>query len=234
MNKRSLALIILAVCSTIAIAQQEDFNTWYNVSFKGNLYKKVDFSIEPQIRLFDNSRQLSSWQTELNISAPISKWLDVGGAYRYQVEYDDPRMNERVHRLALYTKFGFKINRLRWSYRSQIQKEQANIHSSPDGHIQYWEHRHKISLKYKNKKWFVEPSMGIEYFFCLAPAEDVGEYKNRYFISLEKKVSKRVNASLSFKRQDEFNVAKPDKVNILYFNIEWEPKLLKFRAKKKS
>ncbi len=234
MNKLCFAFILVSIISTSAFAQQEDFNTWYNVSLKGNLYKKIDFSIEPQIRLFENSRQLSSWQTEINLSTGFRKWLDLGGAYRYQVEYDNPLLNERVHRWAFYSKFSFNTNKLKWAYRAQIQSEQVNINSSPDGDINYVEHRHKFAVKYKNKKWFIEPSVGIEYYISITPEKDKGEWKNRYYISLNKSISKRISATIAYKRQEEFNRANPDITNIIYFGFEYEPKFLRIRTKKKD
>ncbi|TLX76918.1 DUF2490 domain-containing protein [Labilibacter sediminis] len=232
MRKLFLAIPLILFSLQTLLAQQEDFHTWYNLTVNGNIFKKVDFSIEPEIRLFENSSQLRSWQSELNISVPIVKKIDIGGIYRYQVEYDNPEKNKRVHRWALYTKIKYKSGKLRWNYRAQIQNEQANYRTSKNGSIHHIGHRHKLSLKYKNKKWFVYPSFGFEYYFSLSPAVDDGEWKNRFFISMEKEINKRLSGKLSYKYQNEFNIANPDVINIFYMGIEYSPKFLKIRKKK--
>jgi hypothetical protein len=210
-------------------AQQEDLNTWYGVKVKGDLYKKLDFSVEPQVRFFENAGRLSSWQTEFDISAEVFKWWEVGSAYRYQVEYTNPEKNEREHRWAAYTKLSFETGALEWNYRAQFQSERVNIYSSPDGHVRNIEHRHKWYFKVKKKKWPVEPSAGIEYFFTIAPAIDKGEWKHRFYVSLEREISKRWSVNLSYKQQEEFNRAQPDRVYIFSFGLEYEPKWLKIR-----
>ena len=229
MKRLLFTFFTLSFFANIVYAQQEDFSSWYNLSVNGELFKKLDFSIEPELRIFENSSQLESWQMQLNLSTKVKKWLDVGLAYRYQVEYDDPRKNERIHRIAGFSKFGYKTGKLRWSYRAQIQSEQANINSSEDGYVKHIEHRHKIGVKYRNKKWFCEPSVGIEYFFCLAPSKDKNRWKNRLFVTIEKDISKRISGTISYKRQEEFNVANPDITNIIQVGIEYKPKWLKIK-----
>lgn len=153
----------------------------------------------------------------------------MGSAYRYQVDYSNPEKNERVHRWAVYTKLGFKTGAFKWRYRAQLQNERVNIHSSPDGHVRYMEHRHKWYLNVKKKKWPVEPSAGIEYFFSIAPFKDRGEWKSRFFVSIEKELSKRWSATLSYKQQEEFNRAQPDRVHIFSLGLDFDPKWLNFR-----
>lgn len=228
--RRFLFSLCICFCFTVLIkAQQEDLNTRYALKIEGDLYKKLDFSIEPELRFFENAGRLNSWQTEFDISTEILKWWEIGSAYRYQVDYSNPEKNERIHRWAVYTKLGFKTGAFRWSYRVQFQNERVNVHSSPDGHLRYMEHRHKWYFKIKKKDWPVEPSAGIEYFFSITPFKDRGEWKNRFFVSVEKDLSKRWSATLSYKQQEEFNRAQPDRVYIFYFGLGYEPKWLKFR-----
>lgn len=215
-------------------AQYEDFETWYNLTIKGEINKKWSYNLEPELRFFENASQLSNWQTEFSLSYDLPKKFDVGGIYRYAVNYEKPNYNRRIHRFAVFLKYQLKTGYFRWRYRGQLQNEWVNYNTSADGQINYMGHRHKFAIKYNDKDWPFEPSMGIEYYFSLMPAKDVGEWKQRYYITVEKKINKRTSAKLSYRRQNEFNVAKPDLVNILFVGIEYKPKFLKHKKKSKK
>ena len=120
------------------------------------------------------------------------------------------------------TKFKYSTGKFDWAYKGQLQSQYTNYYSSEDGQIPDVGHRHKFSVKYERKKNFVNPSMGIEYYFSLSPAKDVGEWKQRWYVSLEKDFTKRTSGSLSYRRQTEYNVAEPEIVNVLYFGIEYK------------
>ncbi len=225
-------IVLIFLFAQTANAQYEDFETWINFTLKGELSKKVSYTIEPEIRLFENASQLSTWQTEFNLGYEALKRLDIGGIYRFAVNFEKPNYNRRIHRFAAYLKYEVKTNRLRWRYRAQLQNEYVNWNSSEKGTINYLGHRHKLSVKYQKKKWKVNPSAGIEYYFSISPYEERGDWKYRYYFTLEGELNKRLNAKLSYKRQDEFDVIKPDLVNILFVGFEYKPKFLKMRKKK--
>ena len=222
-----LVIPLLVTALHTAQSQQQDLHAWYNVTVAGELSKKVGFSIEPELRLFENLSRIRSWQTELNMYYQLAKKVDVGGIYRYQVEYDNPSHNKRIHRWALYTKFGYKTGHFRWRYRAMIQSEYRNILTSDDGMVNDLGHRHKLSVKYTRKKLFIQPSLGVEYYFVLGPATDKGEWKRRFFISCEHKISKRISTKIAYKHQSEYQVKTPETIHIMVMSLEYKPKFLK-------
>jgi len=229
---RALKTVFLMVCLWIsgvhiAQSQQQDMQAWYNVTIAGELGKKLGFSIEPELRLFENLSRMRSWQTEFNMYYQLTKKMDVGGVYRYQVEYDKPLYNKRVHRWAFYTKIGYKTGHFRWRYRAMIQDEYRNIKTSDYGRISHLGHRHKLSVKYTRKKLFIQPSFGVEYYFALKPAIDKGEWKRRFFISCDYKISKQISTKIAYKYQSEYQVKSPDAIHIIVVSLEYKPKFLK-------
>jgi len=225
--KNVLIFIFALTTSCVLYAQQQDMHTWYGFKVEGELNKSLGFSFEPELRLFENAGRVHSWLTEFSLYYELHKRIMLGGLYRYQVEYDKPDYNERIHRTAMYLNFNYKIKRFRWRYRAMLQNEYRNRLTSANGSKNYLGHRHKLSLKYYRKKWKVRPSAGVEYYFSLQPATHHGRWKSRYFAGVDYKWSKELNFGLSYKLQDEFNVREPEQFHIFQLGVEYQPKFLK-------
>lgn len=230
-NRFMYRFLLLAVLLCFGLngkvsAQQNDFHSWYNFTLGGKISKKLEFTLEPELRLYNNSRQVRNWQTEGSIEYDWTKLLNVGGVYRYQVEYDNANYNERIHRFAIFVKLNHKLNKLRFRYRGMLQNEHYNWMTSSDGKINYMGHRHKVSVKYSKKKLLIKPSVGVEVYLPIQPAIDRGEWKMRYFVTCEHNVSKEVGLKVSYKQQHEYNVSNPDIINILMFGLEFKPKFI--------
>lgn len=227
-----IALLLLLIAP--AKAQTEDMESWWNFTVKGRFNKRLNYTIEPEVRLHDNSSRIRNWQTEGSIGYEAFKNVEFGGLYRYEVNYLKPDFNRYIHRASAFIKYKLETGRLEWNYRGIYQNELVNFNTTTDGRINHIGHRHKLSLGYDNKKWSVKPSFGVEYYFPVSPAQEVGEWKKRWFISLDKEISKRWSTKLSYRRQLEYNVANPASRNIVSIGLEYEPKFLKGKKKKKK
>ncbi|WP_430816471.1 DUF2490 domain-containing protein [Carboxylicivirga sp. RSCT41] len=225
--KYVLIVIFVLSGSSLLFAQQQDMLTWYGFKVEGGLNKKLGYSIEPELRLFENTSRVHSWLTEVSLYYELHKRIEAGGLYRYQVEYDKPDYNERIHRVAAYLNFNYKIKRFRWRYRAMLQNEYRNVLTSNDGLNNHMGHRHKLSLKYYRKKWKLRPSAGMEYYFSVRPATHSGRWKSRYFAGLDYRMSKELSFGVTYKLQDEFNVREPDQYHIFQLGVEYKPGFLK-------
>ncbi len=219
---KKLIIYTLLFVALPLMAQNEDFETWTNFSLSGELFKDIDFSVEPELRFFDNASRLSCWQSDFSLSKALSKRLDVGLFYRYRVNYEVENYNQRMHRLGAFLKLNYKTGKFIWSYKAQLQRQHTNWKTSEDGAIAEMAHRHKLMVKYKRKKNFVNPSVGVEYNFALSPAEEVGTWKRRLYFSIDKQLTKKVSIDLSYRRQEEYGVAEPETLNILFIGMGYE------------
>lgn len=234
MTRKYLLISLLLILIAPVKAQTEDLESWWNFTLKGRFNKKLNYTIEPELRLYDNSSRIRNWQTEGSLGYEVIKNIEVGGLYRYEVNYLKQEYNRRIHRASAFIKYKHETGRIEWSYRGIWQNEFVNIVSSDDGHINHMGHRHKLSVVYDYKKWPVKPSLGVEYYFPIAPDQEVGEWKKRWFMSLEKDISKRWSTKFSYRRQLEYNVANPFSRNIITVGLEYQPKFLKGKKKKKD
>ncbi|MCU4166249.1 DUF2490 domain-containing protein [Carboxylicivirga caseinilyticus] len=232
MKQRFYIIVLLLLSVKTIDAQVEDFVTWWNFTVKGEISKKLNYSFEPELRFFENSSQLSSWQSEFSLDYEVIKNLNIGGLYRYTVDYRTPDFNRRRNRFSLFFKYEVKTGHFRWQYRGIWQNDFTNVNTSVDGKTDFMAHRHKFAVKFKDKDWPVDPSFGVEYISALAPSKDLGEWKRRWFINVEREINKRLSAKISYKRQNEFEVSNPDLTNILLVGLEYEPKFLKRKKKK--
>jgi len=100
-EKYFLFLYIL-LFSFSARGQQEDFRTWINVELEGELFNLIDFSVAPELRLWDNCTRLDGILGELDVSVPLTKFFRPGIYYRYELDRDRRDNFNNTNRFGAY------------------------------------------------------------------------------------------------------------------------------------
>jgi len=222
MCRKIFTFLIFLLVPFLTKAQKEDFRTWYNFELEGELFKLVDFTVSPELRLWDNSTQLESVLARTSLSAPITKFFRLGVRYRYQIDYVRKDYTRYIHRYGLWAEFDYRIERLRMAYRAIYQNEYTNFNRSEDGRIPESAHRHKISFKYRGKGWDITPLLAGEMFFILRPREINYQQKLRITAGFQYRITKDINVNLSYKYQQEYYENNPLTSHIISTGIEYE------------
>ncbi|MBA7542676.1 hypothetical protein ES705_35000 [subsurface metagenome] len=222
MVKKTYLLFIFIVFPFVLHGQREDFRTWYNLQLEGELFNLIDFTITPELRLWDNSSRLESILGEVDLSSPLTKFFRLGGLYRYQVDYARKDINMHIHRLSLYGELDYRIERLRMAYRGMYQHEYINYNTSENGKIPETLHRHKVSFKYRRKGWDIIPVVAGEFFFTIKPERIDYEQKLRITAGFQYRLTKDININLHYKYQIEYFENNPLSAHIISTGIEYE------------
>jgi len=219
---RKYILLFLLLYSLAGNAQHQDFRTWINFQLEGELFNLIDYSLTPELRLQDNLTQVEGVLGEVDLSVPLTKFLRLGTEYRYKVEFprDDP--NEVSNRLGLYAEFKERIADFRLQYRVMYLQEYTNVRTSEQGYLPETMHRHKFSVKYRQKGWDITPGIAAEGFFTINPLWNRNEFKCRFAAGVQYKLTKDINLSLNYKYQREFNQNDPLTAHILDIGLEYE------------
>ncbi len=222
MYRKIFTFLIFLLVPFLAKAQQEDFRTRYNFELEGELFNLVDFTVSPELRLWDNSTRLESVLASTALSVPVTKFLRLGVRYRYQTDYVREDYTKYIHRYGLWAEFDYRIERLRMAYRAIYQNEYTNFNRSEDGRIPKIVHRHKISFKYRGKGWDITPMLAAEMFFIIRPKEISYQQKLRLTAGFQYRITKDLNINLSYKYQQEYYENNPLTSHIISTGIEYE------------
>lgn len=222
MFRKIITFILLLISFLFAKAQSTDFRTWYNFELEGELFNLVDFSLSPEVRLWDNSTRLESVMGRTTASVPVLDFLRLGIRYRYQVDLVRKDYTKYIHRYGLWAELDYRIERLRLAYRAIYQNEFTNYNRSENGREPESQHRHKISFKYRRKGWDITPVLACEVFFTIRPREINYQQKLRITTGFQYRITKDINVNLHYKFQQEYYENNPLTSHIISTGIEYE------------
>jgi hypothetical protein len=220
-----LGLAVLCLAGTMTVnGQEKDFAGWYSVAVNKELFGRVDFSLSPEIRTFDNHSRIDSWLIEGDASYKMLKYLKLGALYRYQVDVSDADEHVRNHRWGVYGKVTYRIKPIDFSYRCLFQQQYSNYHTSKNGEIPENVWRHKLQMKYDRKKHDWSPYVYAELFHTTAPERKEGREKLRLSGGLDYKLNKMFDLSAGYILQKEYGVNNPVTSHIISVGlaIDWD------------
>jgi hypothetical protein len=215
--------IFFLVLSKSVYGQQKDFRTWCTIEVEGELFNLIDFSVAPEVRFWDNSSRFDGLLTEADLSVPIiKKYLRIGLNYRYQADFEDKLNIEQTNRFGIYGELSQKLRGFKFTYRAYYLREYTDMYTSEKGPIPLAQHRHKLTLRYKNKQWKISPYVSAEMFYTLSPAWNADREKLRISTGIRYALTKKIDLGVGYKYQQEYYENNPLTSNILSveFNIE--------------
>ena len=221
-RKNYIMFIFFLTFSFGVYSQQEDFRTWINVELEGELFNLIDFSLTPEVRLWDNSTRLDGILGEVDLSVPATKFFRPGLYYRYELDHDRRNKYNNTNRFGIYAILDERIGRLRMAYRAMYQREYTNIHTEESGWIPVSVHRHKITLKYRKKGWDITPGVSVEGFFTLNPKQNTNQEKIRLTAGFRYKLTKKIDLGIDYKYQQEFYESNPLISHIISIGANFE------------
>lgn len=220
-NKIILFLLIIVLTGSQAMAQRQDFRTWYSVELEGELFNLIDFSLTPEIRLRENSSMLDAVLGEVDISVPVTKFLRLGTEYRHEYEFRSDRNNNN-DRFGIYGELDEKIRRFRIAYRGMYLYEYTNLNTRELGLVPETLQRHRVSVKYRKKKSDFTFGLAAEIFMIMKPEWMRYQDKIRYTAGVQYRLTKKINLGINYKFQKEYYENNPLTSHIISTGIEFE------------
>ncbi len=222
LRKYGIIFLLIILFSQYAKTQREDFRTWISFELEGELFNLIDFSLTPEFRLWDNSRRFEGILGEVDISVPLTKFFRLGTDYRYQIDRNRQNQYHNINRFGAYAELDHKIRGFRLEYRARYYQEYTDIRTSELGLIPQSMHRHKFTLKYRQKGWDITPGIAAEWFFMITPGWIDYQEKFRVTAGIRYRLTKDINLGLKYKYQKEFFENNPLTSHILSLGMEYE------------
>lgn len=194
MTLRKVALsFVLILFTTMATAQNNsDFETWSSLSLKYKFNKKLDLTLEEQLRLKENSSVVDQLFTEAQLGYEIINNVKLAAAVRYSRSNDNEGRIQGYENLIRYNldiSYKHDIERFSLNYRVRFQsRNEIGITDDPQNKTRF-----RISTEYNIRDWKLDPYFGLELF---KEQQETGLEKLRFTLGTEYK----------FKNDNEFGI----------------------------
>ena len=211
MKTISVFLILISPCFVISQDLNQDFGTWTKINSDFKINKKTSFTNKTELRILDNSSQISQFYTQFSLNKKLNKKLSTSFAWRLRLlnkEYSFLLANRFHNDLN----FKHKISDLSFYLRLRTQ-----INFSPNSSNELYE-RTRLKLKYKiNKK--IAFYVYQELYFLLSPSDKYFYDKTRFGTGIQFKINKKTDLEIKYLKINDINVENPSSLNVLGLKI---------------
>ena len=179
-------------------AQQNDFQLWNTLNLSKKINKSLRADLKYGARFRENASLLSTQHVDFKVKYKENKRWSFAIGYRSISDYSILNNLEFKNRFYADAYFSKKLKRYFFSLRNRVLTQLNN-------NISKEVLRHKYKLAYNIKKTKLLPSISIELFYSL----DNYFYKIRNSFELAYPINKKIDFSLVYKIENEFNVVDP-------------------------
>lgn len=185
----------LLFCAS-SFAQKRDFGIWYNGGIQYNI-KKFRIDVSEEFRTVNHASELDQFFTDAGISYKVSKYIRIGGYYRFirKKEEDDARHNRNRFYGDLTLRLPLKDLELSYRFRYQRQNNEYSEYAYNPA-ILY--NRHKLELSYNIPHSKITPSISYERFFRLKYVRSYFADDVRFSVGAGYKFNKKNHISASY------------------------------------
>lgn len=191
-----LTLACILVQSANSFAQEEDFQSWNNISVSKEIVDDLNVNFKQEVRLFNNATDLKDYITVIGANYRLNKYAKFGALYRLTVANDFDQSTSYEHRWYADAALRYRKSRFILGYRFRYQL------SYDDFTINNWSHiRNRFSVKYDIPKSKILPFTEYEFYYALNnPIKNTIE-KSRFTMGLEYGVTKYLDLSAYYRIQ---------------------------------
>ena len=179
-------------------AQQNDFQLWNTLNLSKKINKSFRADIKYGARFRENASVLSTQFIDFKVKYKENKRWSFAIGYRSISDYTFSNNLILKNRFYADAYFSKKLKRYFFSLRNRVLTQLSN-------NISKEVLRQKYKLAYNIKKTKLLPSISIELFYSL----DNYFYKIRNSFELAYPINKKIDFSLVYKIENEFNVVDP-------------------------
>lgn len=183
-------------------SQNNDFGIWYGVNAEYSLKKKLSFTLETEVRTFNNASEIGEFFMEGGAGYKFNKHLSAGGAYRITNNLENDNDYHIRYKWMAEIKGDESIGNFNFSGRFRFQRQTRTYFESIYDMFPRSYGRIRLKTEFKTPSFPVNPYIYFETFFRMFEQSDKRFNKDRYAIGLEYKLTKRqsVEAEYFFQR----------------------------------
>ena len=192
------SILLFSFFSYNSNAQQNDFQLWNTLNLSKKINKSFRADIKYGARFRENASLLSTQFIDFKVKYKENKSWSFAIGYRSISDYTISNNLILKNRFYADANFSKKFKRYFFSLRNRVLTQLSNNVSKEVV-------RQKYKLAYNIKKTKLSPSISIELFYSL----ENYFYKTRNSFELAYPINKKIDFSLVYKIENEFNVVDP-------------------------
>ena len=192
------SILLFSFFSYNSNAQQNDFQLWNTLNLSKKINKSFRADIKYGARFRENASLLSTQFIDFKVKYKENRSWSFAIGYRSISDYTISNNLILKNRFYADAYFSKKLKRYFFSLRNRVLTQLSNNVSKEVV-------RQKYKLAYNIKKTKLSPSISIELFYSL----ENYFYKTRNSFELAYPINKKIDFSLVYKIENEFNVVDP-------------------------
>lgn len=210
--KRRCFLFFLILLSFLQVhAKTKRFGTWIEAEFSKEIFKKLEFTLAPEVRLQDDFT-VDEYFMDGDLTYKPVDFLRLSAAYRYLINVKKSG-NEHFHRFAFDAMGKKEWNRLEASLRLRFTNyPEFEADNNKNEYLRY-----RLKFEYDLRNCKLRPFTSYELFHLLAEKE---LNKSRFDIGGSYKVSGNSRLGVYYRLQTHFDG--DDAIHILGIEYELE------------
>lgn len=231
-NKLKTILCVSAICCCYAANAQsgtyytiQDFEFWSGVELKYKINKKWSATLEEQLRLRDNAKNVDIYFTELGLNYKFDKHFDLGFNGRFIRDNDDfgkIQGYENHFRWNADLSYSHKISDFDFKYRFRYQTKNELGISELQGDIPSNVVRFKYGVDYNFKSWKLDPEFSTEIFKETQPDNEFD--KIRFTLGTTYKTKSYGDIGAFYRMEKELTGLYPKTTNIVGIKYKYNLK----------
>lgn len=205
MTIRILFTLAILSCISVVSLAQNDFQSWNTIRVSKKINKTYSASLDQEFRFDHNSSRLGEYFSNLGISHDLNKYISVAANYRFSRELTNSRNILHSHRYHFDLSYGYKFDRIKFSYRARYQSTYDEIGASDDWQVPSSYFRNKISIEYNVRMTRAIPFAEAEIYYRTGPFSAKGFSKYRLTAGINYNLKNGNEVSVFFRRQAQIN-----------------------------
>ncbi len=228
LKKLTFVLLAIVLCPLSTLAQNgtyetiRDLESWTSAKLKYKHSKKLDFSLEQQLRLKDDASTVDQYFTEFTVGYDILKPLNLTLGARYAKENDNVgkiQGYETHFRWNTDLTYKHSIERFDVKYRLRYQnKDELNV-TELEGDTATQTARLKIGMDYNIRDWKFDPNLSAEIFNRLSNSEGFNRIRLTLGTSYAFKKAGELGAFYRYEKQ--LKAENPKTTNIIGIKYQY-------------
>ena len=203
--------ILLLLCCTFFIAakaqEEKDFATRLNIAADWEPSKRSSIQARYRLNMYDNSSRFKRSLVSLSAAYDLTKWLRVGGEYRYNIS-----PIQDFHRVAIYLRGDYHYGK--WDFRYRLQYQQRQDYYFEPEYLEVYQpqrvvrNRLLVGYNYTRKLNIY----GYAEAFSQYEDKDFNFYRMRYGVGTNYLYKRRHTIGAELFLNDEFSLNRPEDV----------------------
>jgi predicted porin len=201
---------------TVVHAQTEELvkinEFWTGASLNYRLNKKIDFSLDQQVRITDNLNRVRNTFFEFGARYRFNKHFSVRAQHRYIIRNEARHVNR--YTLDGTGKFKLKPAKLDFAYRLRMQHAITTFTKEPETYL-----RNRFQIRYRALKK-VRLFARYESFYQF---NDKSRFRHHLFATgVDFKLNKQLDLSVFYRLDQKINTNNPERRNIIAVLVSFE------------